>query len=117
MKKLATMAMMVFITVLIALTITACGSNPAPDADLAAAIEALLRPNREPEAPVAPPPAPTPATPAPTAPPPPPTPAPPAIIYSNFPFSFTSLDLYGNTVTERDLGEKDLFVAYLWAVW
>ena len=34
-----------------------------------------------------------------------------------FPFSFSSVDLQGNTVTDEDLGEKELFFAYLWAVW
>ena len=34
-----------------------------------------------------------------------------------FPFNFSSVDLYGNVVTDEDLGEKELFFAYLWAVW
>jgi len=34
-----------------------------------------------------------------------------------FPFSFSSVDLHGNTVTEDDIGKKEFFFAYLWAVW
>jgi len=49
-----------------------------------------------------------------------PEPAPepePVLTGKSFPFSFTSEDLYGNTVTGDDLGEKELFFAYLWVVW
>jgi len=35
----------------------------------------------------------------------------------SFPFNISSEDLYGNIVTGDDLGEKELFFAYLWAVW
>jgi len=45
-----------------------------------------------------------------------PEPEPDAISF-RFPFSFSSVDLQGNTITEEDLGEKELFFAYLWAVW
>jgi len=41
----------------------------------------------------------------------------PEAVGNRFPFSFSSVDLQGNTVTDEDLGEKDLYVAYLWAVW
>ena len=34
-----------------------------------------------------------------------------------FPFSFTAQDLFGNTVTEESLGEKQLFFVHLWATW
>jgi len=34
-----------------------------------------------------------------------------------FPFSFTAKDLYGNTVTEESLGEKQLFFVHLWGTW
>ena len=34
-----------------------------------------------------------------------------------FPFAFSGEDLYGNPVTEETLGQKELFVAYLWATW
>jgi len=33
------------------------------------------------------------------------------------PFRFTALDLYGNTVTEASLGEKELFFVHFWATW
>ena len=55
-------------------------------------------------------------TPKPT-PKPTPEPEPEPIPDFNFPFNFTSEDLQGNIVTEEVLGEKDLFFAYLWAVW
>jgi len=35
----------------------------------------------------------------------------------NFPFKFTEVDIYGNTVTEETLGEKQLFFIHLWATW
>ena len=41
----------------------------------------------------------------------------PVLTGKSFPFSFISEDLYGNTITGDDLGEKELFFAYLWAVW
>ena len=34
-----------------------------------------------------------------------------------FPFAFTAEDIYGNTVTEASLGEKELFFIYYWATW
>ena len=34
-----------------------------------------------------------------------------------FPFEFTSVDIYGNTVTEVSLGEKELFFIHYWATW
>jgi len=34
-----------------------------------------------------------------------------------FPFSFTAVDLHGNTVTEETLGEKQLFFVHLWGTW
>jgi len=34
-----------------------------------------------------------------------------------FPFSFTAKDLYGNTVSEADLGRKQLFFVHYWATW
>ena len=47
-----------------------------------------------------------------------PTPDPePDPVGFRFPFSFSSVDLQGNTITDEDLGEKELFFAYLWAVW
>jgi len=46
------------------------------------------------------------------------TPTPePVIAGYKFPFSFSIEGLYGETVTEEDLGEKELFMVYLWAVW
>ena len=35
----------------------------------------------------------------------------------SFPFTFTAVDLYGNTVTDRTLGEKRLFFIHYWATW
>ena len=37
--------------------------------------------------------------------------------YSPFPFTFTTEDLYGNTVTEESLGDKRLFFIHYWATW
>jgi thiol-disulfide isomerase/thioredoxin len=34
-----------------------------------------------------------------------------------FPYKFTAKDLYGNTVTEKSLGEKELFFVHYWATW
>ena len=34
-----------------------------------------------------------------------------------FPFAFSAEDIYGNTVTEASLGEKELFFIYYWATW
>jgi len=54
-----------------------------------------------------------------TTPPPPPTEEPPDT-YSSwgiFPYAFTGEDIYGNTVTETTLGEKQLFFIHLWATW
>jgi len=34
-----------------------------------------------------------------------------------FPVKFTTVDLYGNTVTEKSLGEKKLFFVHYWATW
>ena len=37
--------------------------------------------------------------------------------YVQFPFAFTAEDIYGNTVTEAALGEKQLFLIHHWATW
>ena len=34
-----------------------------------------------------------------------------------FPFAFTAVDIYGNTVTEASLGEHELFFIHFWATW
>jgi len=34
-----------------------------------------------------------------------------------FPFAFNTVDIYGNTVTEASLGEKELFFVHYWATW
>ena len=34
-----------------------------------------------------------------------------------FPYIFTAADLYGKTVTEESLGEKELFFVHYWATW
>jgi thiol-disulfide isomerase/thioredoxin len=34
-----------------------------------------------------------------------------------FPYSFSARDLYGKTVTEKSLGEKELFFVHYWATW
>ena len=34
-----------------------------------------------------------------------------------FPYSFKLEDIYGNTVTEETLGERQLFFVHLWATW
>ncbi|MCL1845522.1 MAG: TlpA family protein disulfide reductase [Defluviitaleaceae bacterium] len=38
-------------------------------------------------------------------------------VESTFPFAFSTYDLHGNTVTEADLGNKELFFVYFWATW
>ena len=95
------------------LFLVACGGDdPAPGTDHEPAIE--VTPEPMPELTPEPTPVPTPVkTPEPT---PEVTPE-PEVIGFKFPFSFSSVDLQGNTVTEEDLGEKELFFAYLWAVW
>jgi len=40
-----------------------------------------------------------------------------ALSWGGFPLSFTAQDLYKNTVTEENLGEKQLFFLHLWATW
>jgi len=40
----------------------------------------------------------------------------PVISGYSFPFSFSAEDLNGDILTEEDLGQKELFLAYLWAV-
>jgi len=37
--------------------------------------------------------------------------------YGAFPFSFSTLDLHGNPVTEESLGQKELFFVYFWTTW
>ena len=39
------------------------------------------------------------------------------LIWGILPFSFTAEDLYGNTVTEETIGEKQLFFIHFWATW
>jgi len=34
-----------------------------------------------------------------------------------FPYEFTAVDMYGNTVTEATLGEKEVYFVYYWATW
>jgi len=34
-----------------------------------------------------------------------------------FPFPFSTVDLFGNTVTEASLGEKELFFVHFWGTW
>ena len=44
------------------------------------------------------------------------TPSPSANVYT-FPYAFSAEDLYGNRVTEMSLGQKELFLVYLWTTW
>lgn len=37
--------------------------------------------------------------------------------YAPFPYPFSTKDIYGNAVTEADLGEKRLFFIHHWATW
>ena len=127
MRKLIRVILIFVIVISMTLTLTACNVFD-PDSGLAAVINAILRPEAEPTPTPEPESTPTTAqTPAPAPEPAPAstpepaqvqTPEPvPELIGSRFPFSFSSLGLNGNIVTEEDLGEKELFVAYLWAVW
>ena len=34
-----------------------------------------------------------------------------------FPYSFEAVDIYGNTVTEKSLGEKEVFFIHFWSTW
>ncbi|MCL2079886.1 MAG: TlpA family protein disulfide reductase [Oscillospiraceae bacterium] len=63
-------------------------------------------------------PTPTPAAPAP-APSPTAQPAPtaPASAGISFPYQFTATDIYGNAVTEKTLGEKEVFFVHYWGSW
>jgi len=36
---------------------------------------------------------------------------------SVFPFSFIAQDLHGNTVTEADIGDREIFFVHFWATW
>ena len=38
-------------------------------------------------------------------------------ISGNFPFPFSTVDIYGNTVTEASLGNKELFFIHYWGTW
>jgi len=113
MKKFSKQILIVMLVITMTLFLAACGGDdPVPESTPALTPEAT--------------PAPTPVlTPEPTPEPIPvltPEPTPevtpePEVIGFRFPFSFSSVDLQGNTVTDEDLGEKELFFAYLWAVW
>jgi len=97
------------------LLVTACAGNDiVPEVAREQIPEATPTPEQTPEPTPEPPPEPTPeSTPEQT-----PEPTPEQRIGGfAFPFSFSTEDLQGNTVTEETLGEKELFVAYLWAVW
>ena len=103
MKKVAKQIFIVSLAIAAILLLAACdlGSN-TPEDTHEPAIETTPEPPSEP-------------VPALT-----PEPTPVTELGSNgykFPFSFSSVDLHGNTVTEEDLGEKEFFFAYLWAVW
>ncbi|MCL2662980.1 MAG: hypothetical protein FWE83_06575 [Oscillospiraceae bacterium] len=117
------------------LLLTACGvvdivteDSPEPVIEAPPTSESIPEPTPErkpaPTSEITPSPTPTPMptqTPEPTpekSPEPTPviTPEPDAVGFK-FPFSFSSVDLYGNTITDEDLGEKELFFAYRWAVW
>ncbi|MCL2698082.1 MAG: TlpA family protein disulfide reductase [Oscillospiraceae bacterium] len=37
--------------------------------------------------------------------------------YFMLPYEFSATDLYGNTVTQETLGEKQVFFVHLWATW
>jgi len=34
-----------------------------------------------------------------------------------FPFAFTAVDIYGNTITEESFGKKELFFVHYWGTW
>ena len=44
-------------------------------------------------------------------------PAPALLTAAMFPFEFEAEDLYGNIVTHESLGERELFLLYLWTTW
>ena len=116
MKKPTKVSLAVIIAITMTLTLAACGGETAPTdepvVETTSTPEPTAAPTDEPEAETTPPPEPTPeSTPEPT-----PEPAQEFIGYK-FPFGFSTEDLHGNTVTEETLGEKELFFAYLWAVW
>ena len=115
MKKFTKQMLIVLMIMAMTLFIVACNDGGhVPEADPEPKIEASPEPTPEPAKTPEPPPEPEPAlTPEPT---PEIIPEPETISF-RFPFSFSSVDLQGNTITDEDLGEKELFFAYLWAVW
>jgi len=109
MKKLAKRMFLVLLVITMFLFVVACGGDdPVQEATPEPTPTAELTPE--------PTPVPTPTVEPTTEPIPEETPE-PGVAVARFPFSFSSVDLQGNTVTDEDLGEKELFFAYLWAVW
>ena len=37
--------------------------------------------------------------------------------FAPFPFEFMAVDLFGNTVTDETIGEKQMFFIHFWATW
>jgi len=44
-------------------------------------------------------------------------PSDPSTSIPTFPFAFTAVDIYGETVTEATLGNKEIFFVHFWATW
>jgi len=91
MRKLATQTLVMFLALAMIFTLVACtGSDTVPE-DIP---ESKIKEEPTPE--------------------PTPEPEPTEFI---FPYSFLAEDLQGNPVTEETLGNKEIFLIYLWAVW
>jgi thiol-disulfide isomerase/thioredoxin len=88
-KKITTLAIALIMT----LSLVACGGSDTPTQDPS------LTPVATPE----------------------PTPGPDPIVSVHtkglFPYSFSAEDIFGNTVTEQTIGEKELFFVYRWTTW
>jgi thiol-disulfide isomerase/thioredoxin len=94
MKKQKRKVLALAIALIMVFTLTACGS-----------IISTLSPSPTPA-----------ATPEPT---PEPEPDPIVSVHTRglFPYAFSAEDIFGNTVTEQTMGEKELFFVYRWATW
>ena len=110
------------VALIMALTLAACGGDtPANDAPArspspsetapADASPSETTPTETPSQPE--------DTPEPSPEEPPPGPDPIESVHTRglFPYAFTAEDIFGNTVSEQTMGEKELFFVYRWATW
>jgi len=114
MKSQTTKTAALVIALIMVFTLTACGGS---DTSIEPALIATPEPTPEPVTVATPEPAPE-LTPGPT-PEPEPEPDPIVSVHTRglFPYAFSAEDIFGNTVTEQTMGEKELFFVYRWATW